>query len=92
MGLVDMFNGLDIDQTRHYIKLTCKTYIERISQGHLDSWMSVKDMPDRPTPLPSKDTFMRDFLAAEGTKDPVEQEKLKKSMGFGYRQGIGQLI
>ncbi|KAL7552295.1 hypothetical protein ACHAWF_018275 [Thalassiosira exigua] len=92
MGLIDMFNGLDIAQTKHYIKLSCRTYIKRISTEHLATWMSVKDMPNRPTPLPSKDTFMRDFLSAQGTKDDVEQAKLAKEMGFGYRKGIGQLI
>ena len=35
MGLVSMFNGLDILQARFYIKLSCTTYIERISEQHL---------------------------------------------------------
>ncbi|KAL7545720.1 hypothetical protein ACHAWF_009070 [Thalassiosira exigua] len=92
MGLIDMFNGLDIAQAKHDIKLSCHTYIERISAEHLATWMLVKDMPDRPTPLPTKDTFMRDFLSTQGNKDEDEQAKLAKEMGFGYRKGIGQLI
>ncbi|KAL7526038.1 hypothetical protein ACHAXR_001283, partial [Thalassiosira sp. AJA248-18] len=69
MGLVDMFNGFDIQQTRDWVKLSVKTYIERISAKHLATWMTVKDMPDRPTPLPAKPSFMKNFLSAVGDPD-----------------------
>ncbi len=39
-GLVTLYNGLDIIQTRDYIKVSCETYINRISSFHLDhGWM-----------------------------------------------------
>jgi hypothetical protein len=34
-GLVTLYNGLDTHQTRDYIKISCKTYIDRISNIHL---------------------------------------------------------
>ena len=36
-GLVTLFNGLNIHQTRDYIKISCKTYIDHISNIHLDT-------------------------------------------------------
>jgi hypothetical protein len=39
MGLLDMYNGLDVMQTKGFIKITCTTYIECISAKHLASWM-----------------------------------------------------
>jgi hypothetical protein len=30
LGLITLFNGLDVDQTDTYIKISCTTYIERI--------------------------------------------------------------
>ena len=92
MGLVTMFNGLDIHQTRDYVKVSVQTYIERICEKHLSSWMSVKDMPDRPTPLPTRANFMTSFLGAKGDPDEKAQANLAKKMGFGYRSGIGELI
>ena len=92
MGLVTMFNGLDIQQTRDYVKVSVQTYIERICEKHLSSWMSVKDMPDRPTPLPTRANFMTSFLSAKGDPDEKAQANLAKKMGFGYRSGIGELI
>ena len=29
MGLIHMFNGMDIEQTRDYIKISCPTYLYR---------------------------------------------------------------
>ncbi|KAL7532841.1 hypothetical protein ACHAWF_004261 [Thalassiosira exigua] len=62
MGLVDMFNGLDILQTMDHIKIYCQTYIERISDKHLRSWMTIKDTPTTPMSLPTTDTFLKNFL------------------------------
>jgi len=33
LGLVDLFNGLDVLQTRDYIKISCSTYIDKISEN-----------------------------------------------------------
>ena len=92
MGLIDMFNGMDILQTRDYVKISVRTYIERIMAKHLASWMTVKDMPDRPTPLPTRTQFIRTFLSAVGDSDEKKQKALAEKMGFGYRNGIGELI
>ncbi|KAL7532881.1 hypothetical protein ACHAWF_004272, partial [Thalassiosira exigua] len=92
MGLVDMFNGLDILQTRDYIKVYCQTYIERISAKHLSTWMTIKDAPTHPTPLPTNNTFLKNFLSAEGDPNEKKQRDLATKMGFGYRSGIGELI
>jgi len=81
LGLVNLFNGLDVLQTRDYIKISCATYIDKISEKHLTNWMRNFDVPvSRPTPLPSRPSFMKTFLAAEGDDDPTKQAKLKKDM------------
>ena len=35
MGLVTLFNGLDITQTREYIKISAETYINKIMPKYL---------------------------------------------------------
>ncbi len=60
MGLLDMYNGLDVIQTKDFIKITCTTYIERIPTKHLASWMKNFDVPTGyPTPLPGQESFMQ---------------------------------
>ncbi len=53
MGLLDLYNGLDVIQTRDYIKINCSTYIKQISEKYLASWMRNFVVPiGRLTPLP----------------------------------------
>jgi hypothetical protein len=33
-GLVNLFNGVDISQTRGYIKLSCSTYVRHLFSAH----------------------------------------------------------
>ncbi len=73
MGLHDLYNGLEVIQTRDYIKITCSTYIERISEKHLASWMRNFVVPTGwPTPLPGWDSFIKTFLSTTGDPDPKQ--------------------
>jgi hypothetical protein len=92
MGLVTLFNGLDVTQTQDYVKISCSTYINRICAKYLDSWMGKHHMSNRPTPLPQTESFLKSFHSAEGDPSPIQQEKLGKQMGIQYRNGVGELI
>jgi hypothetical protein len=93
LGLVNLFNGVDVLQSRYFIKLSCKTYIEKMSEKYVKTWLKdLKDMANRPLPMPKTDTFMKNFSTTVGTDDEKELEKLKKEFGFGYRNGTGELI
>ncbi len=92
-GLVTLYNGLDIIQTRDYIKVSCETYINRISNIYLDhGWMKSYLILDHPTPLPTTPPFMKALQTEEGDPDPVAQRTLENKMGFNYRSGIEQLV
>ena len=92
LGLITLFNGLNVTQTQHYIKLSCTTYIERICEKYLDTWLRTHNIPNRATPLPQHDTFAKSFLNAVGNPDPAIQDELSTRMGLKYRNGVGELI
>jgi hypothetical protein len=72
MGLLDLYNGLDVIQTRDYIKINCSTYIEQISEKHLASWMHNFVVPTGwPTPLSGCNSFIKTFLSATGNPDLI---------------------
>jgi hypothetical protein len=53
-GYLDMYNGIDVMQTKDYIKISCKTFINKICDKYLNSWMrNFTSTKDRPTPLPT---------------------------------------
>jgi hypothetical protein len=92
-GYLDMYNGIDIIQTRFYIKLNIKTYIKKIFEPYFSTWMKTSyPSPARSTPLPSDATWLKKFNAAIGDPDPKAQAKLAKAMKLNYRSGVGELI
>jgi hypothetical protein len=80
-GYLDMYNGIDVLQTRDYIKISTTTFIDKICEIYLSSRMhNFTTTEDRPTPLPSDPTWLTKFNAAIGDPDPDVQKKLSKSM------------
>lgn len=86
-----MYNGVNVEQTKHYVKLSCESYIDKICDKHLQNWMRAFVVPPlHPTPLPTASGFAKSFLSAVGTPD--NQADLEKRMGISYRSGVGELI
>lgn len=93
MGLIQLFNGMDIQQTRYWIKISCSTYIGHIMPKHEATLLKEEGRrPRHPTPLPATPQFMDSFMMAKGSTDKTAQAKLAKEQGLGYRNDIGELI
>ena len=92
-GLLDMFNGIDVVQTRDYIKISCLSYITKFCEKYLETWLSKVPLTEnRPTPLPTDSTWIKKFNAAVGPTDPKEQLALATKMQVKYKAGVGELI
>ncbi len=53
-GYLDMYNGINVVQTRYYIKLNLTTYVNKIFEPYLATWMKTTyPTPTRSTPLPT---------------------------------------
>ena len=88
-----MFNGVDVVQTKHYIKIDCHTYIDKLSAKYLATWMNKIPLSEnRPTPLPSDADWLWNFNVAIGSDSPKELATLEKPMQIKYRSGAGELI
>jgi hypothetical protein len=52
---LDMYNGINVLQTRHYIKVSVRLFIKKVFEKHLATWMkSAYPSAARSTPLPSQ--------------------------------------
>jgi hypothetical protein len=92
-GLLDMFDGVNMVQTRHYIKIDCHTYIDKFCAKYLDLWLNKVPLSENcPTPLPSDSTWLKKFNAAIRPNNPKEQAALEASMQNKYCAGVGKLI
>jgi hypothetical protein len=92
-GYLDMYNGVDVTQTRDYIKISSHTFVAKICEKYLTTWMkNYTTTADRPTPLPTDPAWIKLFNSATGDPDPNAQAKLSKQMQLTYRAGVGELI
>jgi hypothetical protein len=89
LGIIKRFNGMDVQQTRHYIKLSCEKYIDKIIEHH--GWQNEKHA-NKPIPMRNDSTYLASLELTDGTDDIKEQQELEKQMGFKYRQVIGEAI
>ncbi len=88
-GFIDMYNGIDVVQTRHYIKISCTSYINKICDKYLQTWMHNYTSTDaRPTPLQTDPVWMKKFNSATGDPDPKVQARLAKAMDINYCSGL----
>ena len=78
-------------QSRHYIKLYNKTYIDKMLERH--HWLKEDNfnMPTHPTPMYHDNSYL---CSLETTTIPTDKviKSLEREIGFGYHQAIGELI
>jgi hypothetical protein len=92
LGTIDRFNAVDILQTKDFIKLYNCTYIEKILLQH--SWINQLEhqaMEEFHTPMLSDNNYQRKLKTTEALEQK-ELKKIEEQYGFGYRQGIRELI
>ena len=72
-GLLNMFNSIDIVQTKNYIKIDCHTSINRFCKKYVDTWLSkMTSTENKPRPLTSSPVWLKKFISAIGSSDPKD--------------------
>jgi hypothetical protein len=89
LGIIKRFNGVDIQQTRYFVKVFAETYLTRVLDHH--GWLNLH-ASNIPIPMRTETAFMAALELTEGPTDEHEKKALEKEMGFSYRQVIGEAI
>ena len=89
LGLLHSFNGIDVCQSKRYIKISCKRYIEKILKGH--NWDNYTSKPVS-TPMSNDHKTVTLLATSKGPIDIRAASTLQLKMGFRYRQAIGELM
>ena len=85
LGVINRFNGVDIDQTQEYINVSNCIYIKKIliSKGWLDAKI-LTNSNIKYTPMHSDNTYNK--LIDESIPIPdKELNAVEKEMGFTYK-------
>ena len=90
--LLTKFNGVDVDQTRDYVKVHCRSYIDRILTSHMwnvgppNASPHTLIEPLSPTTLKQLDDNIGPLKHTAAALD------LENTIGFSYRSLLGELI
>jgi len=70
-------NGIDIVQTKDFIKINVHSYIKKFCLKYEDTWVSkVPIGENRPTPLPTDPNWVKKFNLAIGPSESKAQQDL----------------
>lgn len=83
------FNGIELIQSRNYIKVHCHRYIKKILEGH--GWLKETKSVVK-TPMTTDAATLQEITTSKGTTDTNTAAILQKKMGFKFRQCIGELL
>ena len=89
LGIMRKFNGVNIIQTRWYIKISCQDYLLKILMAH--DWLDLKSSR-QPIPMRSNSTYQHQLELAEQPSNQTAQHTIQEQAGFSYRTVIGKWI
>ena len=89
LGLIRKFNGVNILQTRWFVKISCEDYIMRILTDH--GWTSLK-ASNLPVPMRNDPAYQKQLETAPRPTTENEQQAIQHAAGFSYRMTTGELI
>jgi hypothetical protein len=82
LGLLTYYNGINIQQTQHFIKIDCSTYITKCLESH--GWQSI-----HPVSLPMDPSPTAIRAIDEASAQPDNDFETRR---FRYRGAIGEII
>jgi hypothetical protein len=92
LGIIRKFNGVNVLQTRWYIKISCQDYILKILTAH--AWLDLNASSRQPSPTMRSDSTNQQQLGlelAERPTSPQQQHTIEDQTGFSYCTAIGEL-
>jgi hypothetical protein len=76
-GYLDKYNGVDVIQTRDYIKITISTFVKKVFEHHIATWMKTSyPTPNQSAPLPTDASWLEKFNSAIGNSDKAPNPHL----------------
>jgi Reverse transcriptase (RNA-dependent DNA polymerase) len=91
-GLLTTFNGVDIDQTADYVKVSCRSYLCRFLKAHDWDTPNLNESDNESLePLPDSLSLAIDTDIGPLAGTPAAHA-LETKFGFAYRSVLGELL
>ena len=90
MGTIERFNGIDVEQTQRYVKLTCSKYITKLEKSY--PWLSQIPKTNLPLPFNADKYHLNKLLTCTPPATDADRLALEKRMGVKYRKLMGEIL
>ena len=91
LGTIRKFNGVNIMQSKWYVKISCEDYLLLKILATKHQWQELK-ASNLPVPMKYDSKYQRELELALRPSTPQEQQHVMNQAGFSYRMTIGELI
>ena len=89
LGILKNFNGIDVLQSKHFVKISCTRYINKLLQAH--KWIN-ENTRKVTSPMTYNHKMLSEMATTVGPVDVTKASKLELQNSFRYRQAIGELM
>ena len=83
LGLLTMFNGLDITQSKLFVKILCRAYLTKILEGH--NWLRPTQNFPISSPMNHDKKYMKELELTIGPTEVSARIVLEKDINFSCR-------
>ena len=87
LGIISKFNGINIQQSQDFIKISCEDFIDRVLDHH--QWHE-QITQHNPIPMRDESTYLAQLEIA--TPPTLKEQEQLRTEFFNYRQVIGEAI
>ena len=91
-GVLLHYNGVDVLQTKDYVKISVETYFRSIFQKYGWTEKVHKMPPTKMIPLTADNSAIKELESTLGPNDDAARAQLVTEMGFEYCATIGELV
>jgi len=92
LGKVTRFNGMDIEQTKEYVKVHCSTYLSKLGQAYKSLIDTYPPLPNQPIPFHADPAYLKKLIHLSEPQTPSDVEQLEQRMGIKFRRVMGEIM
>lgn len=89
-GLITHSNGVDVEQTKYYVKILVGTYLCKVIAGH--GWLASTPVGPLPTPMSSDPKYLAALDSAVPPEGAEAIAELARLMNVDYQKLMGEMI
>jgi deoxyuridine 5'-triphosphate nucleotidohydrolase len=93
LGQITRYNGMDIEQTKSYVKIHCAKYIQKLQQHYPWLQNNLTNTASTPIPFCSNSAYITKLVQTPTSQlNDSARKELEERMGIKFRKVMGEIM